>query len=269
MSLRDYLIHYLNLRPALLMLVTAAGAVLFSVSLIRLFFRKQTPAATRAAAEQFYELIFSATTILLFTGTYFLIDFLGFGRGNPLWLNYSDFILLGFIFGSVLLTSALDHFLIPLKRIQSGARSTMRLLGMLYMLIVFAYVKFIYQNDNYDRIILYFLTLVIGRFVYFDASVEGFAQAVSDAVRAVPLLLLALLCSGLIAYTGFTTGYLLHQNGVIFNLFIGHLYLLAVIFVLHWITLFTGFLGKLKKRKPDAEAELISDENSVYSDKEI
>ncbi len=262
MNLLQYLVHYLNPSSAILMVLTAAACILACVGLIRVFTGNKKPAVRQGITEQFYELIFSATMILLFVGTYFLIDFLGYGDQNPLWIEYSDFILLGFILGSVIMNSVLDNFLIPLKNMKPGARSTMRLLGMLYMLIVFAYIKFIYQNDNYDNIIFYFLTLVIGRFVYFDASVEGFASAISDAIRALPLLVLALACSGVIAYVGFSSGYLLIANGVVFNLFVGHLYLLLVIFVVHWISLFVNFIRSRTARKE----EVYYDDEEEYAD---
>ncbi len=238
MLLTDYLRHYFNPSSMLLMLAVAAAAIVICLALIHTVSRSKGEQERISITEQFYEMIFSSTTILLFVGTYFLIDFLGYGDRNPLWQNYSDFILLGFILASVALNSLLDNLLIPLKNMKPGARSTMRLIGMLYMLIVFAYIKFIYEDDNYDRIIMYFLTLVIGRFVYFDASAEGFMTAMQDAARGLPLLGLALFCSGLIAYVGFSSGYLLRSNGVVFSLFIGHLYFLVVIFIFHWISLY-------------------------------
>ncbi len=266
MGLLGYLQHYLQPHYVLLMLITAIGCIFVCIGLIRLFTARSTPKERQGITEQFYELIFSATTILLFVGTYFLIDFLGYGDQNPFWVEYSDFILLGFIFGSIILNSFLDNFIIPLKTMKPGARSTMRLLGMLYMLIVFAYIKFIYQNDNYDNIIFYFLTLVIGRFVYFDASIEGFTEAISDALRALPLLALSLICSGVIAYVGFSTGYLLRTNGVVFNLFLGHLFLLLVIFVVHWLAMFVNFVTPGRKKTKQTKQKKAKTQKRVYPD---
>ena len=100
------------------------------------------------------------------------------------------------------------------------------------MLVIFAYIKFIYNDDNYDRIILYFLTLVIGRFVYFDVSISDAAGAVKDAASNIPYLLLALGCTGVLAWYGFGTGYLLKSNSVVMSLFIAHLFMVTVIFIL-------------------------------------
>ncbi len=184
--------------------------------------------------ERFFELIFSATSILLFVGIYFLIDYFGIGASyRNIWNRYSSILLLGFILASIMLNGLIDNLIIPLKHVRPGERASMRLIGMLYMLLIFAYIKFIYLDDNYDNIIMYFLTLVIGRFIYFDASIENFRNAMRDAFSSLPLLALALISTGVMAYVGFSSGYLLRANGVVLSLFLAHLFLLAVIFIVH------------------------------------
>ncbi len=246
MGLRAYAKHYLQPQYILLMLIAAGAAIGICMFILNLAIRRKSykyPQENReeltrkegdSLIERFFELLFSATSILLFVGIYFLIDFFGVGiHDNAFWQKYNSFILLGFIFASITLNSLIDNLIIPLKNVKVGERSSIRLIGMLYMLIVFAYIKFIYNDNNYDSIILYFLTLVIGRFVYFDASVESFQNAIQDAARSLSLLILALFCTGVIALVGFTSGYLLRSNGVVLNLFLGHLFLLLVIFVIH------------------------------------
>ncbi len=249
MTLREYVLHYLQPGYLLLMTVSAAAIVGICLVILNRTIQRMSLKYTKdtrdlfiqqegtSLIERFYELIFSATSILLFVGIYFLIDFFGIGTHSyEFWIKYNSFILLGFIFASILLNSLIDNLIIPLNHVNSGERASVRLIGMLYMLIVFAYIKFVYQDDNYDNIILYFLTLVIGRFVYFDASVESFRNAVSDAAQSLPLLVLALLCTGTMAFVGFRSDYLLRSNGVVLSLFIAHLFLLLVIFLIHHIS---------------------------------
>ena len=216
-----------------MMLVSATAVIAASLLFILAFARKKsvryTPDTRRAfvrdetvsQSEKFYELIFSNTSILVFVAVYFMIDYFG------------GIILLLFIVVSIVFTSFMDNLIIPLKNVHRGERSSMRLMGMLYMLIVFAYIKFIYEDSNYDSIIIYFLTLVIGRFVYFDATIESFGNAMKETFSNLPLLALALICTAMLAWVGFGTGYLLKLNGVVFNLFIAHVYLLLVIFIVH------------------------------------
>lgn len=257
-GMTSYLMHYLDLRGLILMLLVASCAIGASLVLIYLrtvrLSKRYTP-DTRGAfirdefaslSERFYELIFSSTSILLFVGIYFTIDYFGIAASyRNIWAKYSSFLLLGFILASVILNSFIDSKVVPLVNVRPGERSAMRLLGMIYMLFIFVYIKFIYQDDNYDTIILYFLTLVIGRFVYFDTSLESFSKAMQDALRNTPLLILALLCTGIMAFCGFHAGYLMKANGVVLSLFIAHLFLVTVITVVYRSGMLNG-VGKEK-----------------------
>ncbi len=267
MTIIDYLYpsHYLSFPGLLWMLLVAMLVIGLCLWLIVLNVKRR---ATRfrpetrdlfvrdevgSLSERFYELIFSNTAILMFVAVYFMIDYFGVGASyRQLWDTYNGVILLVFIMTSIAFTTVMDNLIIPLKNVHPGERAAMRLMGMLYMLVIFAYIKFIYKDNNYDSIIIYFLTLVIGRFVYFDASLENFNSAVKETLSNLSLLLLALLCTAMMALFGFKTGYLIRKNGVVYNLFIAHLFLLIVIFVVHRI----GFLkryGKKMQRRQNRE----------------
>lgn len=246
MTYRQYFSHYLKPGFVLLMLATAAAVIALSLFLIYQSARRRSGRYTQETrglfirdalwnvSEQFYELIFSNTSILMFVSIYFIFDYFGAAdRYSAVWNRYSGIILLGFIVLSIAFTSFMDNLIIPLSHVHPGERAAMRLIGMLYMLVIFAYIKFIYEDDNYDTIIIYFLTLVIGRFVYFDASLESFRHAMKETFQSIPILLLSLMCTAVMALVGFRSGYLLRLNGVVMNLFIAHLYLLLVIFIVH------------------------------------
>jgi len=242
----DYLKHYTTWYKVMGMFLAAAMTIGFCLFIILMASRKMAlrySAETcqaflkdeiRSLSERFYELVFSNTSVLLFVSLYFMIDYFGIGyRFKEVWAKYNGIILLVFLMASILMISFMDNLIVPLRNVQPGDRAAMRLMGMLYMLIIFAYIKFVYQDSNYDNIIMYFLTMVIGRFVYLDASLESFQDAMKDTMRNLPLLLLGLLCTILISLFGWGTGYLIRVNGVVFNLFIAHLYLLLVIFIVH------------------------------------
>lgn len=67
-----------------------------------------------------------------------------------------------------------------------------------------------------------------------------------DTTRNLPLLLLGLFCTVTMSLFGWGTGYLLKVNGVVFNLFLAHLYLLAVIFIVHWISIISDARGRYR-----------------------
>lgn len=253
----QYLAHYLKPGGLVMMLLLAFVCIGISIGLIALASRimstKEKPQIRQnfftdeivSLTERLYELIFSSTFILLFVAIYFSIDY--FGTGNMpqgFWDKYNGVILLFFILASVLLISLVDTHIISMEHVQAGERATMRLLGIFYMMVIFLWIKYVYNDANYDTIVMYFVTLIIGRFICFDSSIEDFRQPMSEAVKNLPLLALALMCTGIMALYGFSSEYLQKLNGVVLNLFIAQLFLLAAIFVIHHLSRRTGPFGR-------------------------
>lgn len=247
MLLSDYIRHYLSM-PEIFYFFLVSFFVVFLIHGILLAtskkramrYRKCDRALAMAdlfhrSCERYYELMLSATSTLFFTGIFFLIDFDYFSmsaRAWGFWIKYRDFILLLFIIVSIILISIVDHVFIPLRHIGREEKSTLRMAGMLYMLVIFAYIKFIYLDDNYDAILFYFLTMVISRFVYFDASLKDFCASMKQLASTLPILLLVLLSTALLAVYGFKSGYLLQSNGVVVSMFLAHFFVIFEIFLL-------------------------------------
>ena len=237
MLLPDYIRHYLSL-PGLLFFLLVSLAVVILIHAILLIAAKNKAMHYRQSdrifamtdlfnryTERYYELMLSATSTLFFTGIFFLIDFDYFSvsaRTWSFWESYRDFILLAFIVVSIIL----------IRVIEKEEKSTLRMAGMLYMLIIFAYIKFIYLDDNYDAILVYFITMIIGRFVYFDASFQDFCNSMKELVDQLPILLLVLLSTALLALYGFKSGYLLTANGVVVSMFLAHFFVILEIFLI-------------------------------------
>ncbi len=249
MSLKDYIKHYIAI-PDSLFFFLVSFLVVLAVNWILLFFAKRNVKSVRLSnrhtalyeyynsyMEKYYELMFSSTCILFFTGLFFTFDYPYLNSRLPytvqaFWQNWRDFILLGLIVFSILINSMIDHIFVPLSTISKDERNTLRLTGMLYMLIIFLYIKFIYEDSNYDEIVIYFLTMVIGRFVYFDADLKDFFRYVKDIVAILPYLALVLLTTAILTAYGFGSGYLLRTNGVVLSTFIAHFFAVINIFLI-------------------------------------
>ena len=54
-----------------------------------------------------------------------------------------------------------------------------------------------------------------------------------ESLKNFPLLILGLAYTGFMAYTGFTSGYLLIGNGVLVSTFIAHIFMIVAIFIIH------------------------------------
>ncbi len=246
MTFSEYWAHYTDVRKMLMFLALSLAFSVICVFYILMIVFVEARFADRSERKQiyyekahdtiqrFYEMVFSGASILSFLAIYYLIDrFSPEGDFREFWDRYKDMLLLLMICLSIVFNNILDRLIIPLKKITKEERGSVRLLGMLYVILIFAYIKFIYENDNYDGFIMYFLGLMIGRFIYFDASFRDGIKTLLDALKNFPLLILGLAYTGFMAYTGFTSGYLLVGNGVLVSTFIAHVFMIVAIFIIH------------------------------------
>lgn len=242
MSLNEYLVHYTEMPQFLYMALVSTGVILL-MHLCIFLVCKAGRKRIIVGFQKYYEMIISATSMLLFIAVYFLIQYryLDFDDSfYEIWDKYNDFLLLIALMIAVILMNLFDNIFVPLKHLARSEKSTLRMMAMIYMMMIFAYIKFIYENDNYDDIIVYFIIMIIGRFIYFDASFRDFLASMKALFDELPILILALITTGVMAYVGFSTGYLLKSNGVVLSLCIAHLFLLIEIIFANIVTLIRG-----------------------------
>lgn len=243
MTFQEYLEHYTQM-PGLLFMILFTVALTAVVHIMIALYSKGKKGSFVGRCERYYEMIISSTSMLLFIGLYFLVEHRYFNVGNELyaiWDKYDDFLLLLALMISIALMNLLDWMFVPLRKIEKDEKASLRMMAMIYMLIIFAYIKVIYENDNYDAIIVYFLLMVIGRFTYFDATFKDFLLSMKLLFRQFPVLILALFTSGALALYGFKSEYLLKSNGVVLSLCIAHFFVLVEIGI---VNLFIKKLGK-------------------------
>lgn len=259
-SLKDYILHYFSI-PQMPVFFFLTFILLFLIVTCLYIYssiesrRKATKELRRqellreaaSLIERFYELVFSGTSILFFMTVYYLIErFLLMETYRNFWDKYHDFLLLLLIILSCVVNSVWDKFLVRLGHLTKEEKASIRLIGMVYMILIFAYIKFIYENNNYDMFITYFIGLMVGRFVYFDASFSDFLMNLKAALYNIPLMILLLSYTGILSLYGFKTDYLLIHNGVISNVFLAHVFMCISIFILHRILKIVSAILKLK-----------------------
>ncbi len=182
--------------------------------------------------ESFYEMVFSSTSILLFLGLYYIIDE-HIPEVATIWHAYQNVFLLIFICMSVVLTAEMDLVLVKLTHLTSEQKSSVRLVSSIYVVLILLYIRFIYNDTNYNELILYFITLAVGRFVFFDFTIQEFREMAGGVARNLPILVLMVLYSAIVCWYGFKVQFLLKSNGVILSTLIAHLFMDLSIFVLH------------------------------------
>ena len=149
------------------------------------------------------------------------------------WADWNDFILLLLICLSCVFNTLLDKMIIPLKKVSKEEKASIRLLAMFYVIIILVWLNRIGDESEYNPVMMSYLGLMIGRFVYFDASFRDFFDAIKNALLNLPLLVMGLALTGALSYVGFSLGYLLERNYYIVGVFYTNLFLLAATFVIH------------------------------------
>ena len=193
--------------------------------------------------ESFYEMAFASTSILLLLSLYYIIgDRINLHTVNALWAEYKDWVLIGFLLLSMIVDRIFDHILVPLHYISAAKRGSVRLMASIYVMLILLYIRFIYEDYNYEQLILYFVMLVIGRLVYFDVTRDGFRSDFYGLLRNLPVLLLMCAYSAAVVWYGFSSGFLLKANGVIVSTLIAHLFMDVCIFLFDRLRIWRVFL---------------------------
>lgn len=195
--------------------------------------------------ELFYEMIISGTSVMSFAVSYVVCNHIysliqtsgesgaGWMLFYNIWSDGKDFALLLLICLSCVINTILDKIVIPLKVIDRDKKATVRMLSMFYVIIILVYLNIIGDESEYSPVMMYYLGLMIGRFVYFDASFKDFVIALKNMFVSLHLLIMGLILTGVLCYIGFSTGYLLERNYYIVGIFYTHLFMLIAVFVLH------------------------------------
>ncbi|WP_026496532.1 hypothetical protein [Butyrivibrio sp. WCD3002] len=192
----------------------------------------------------FYEMIISATSVMSFACAYVVLNHVYslVQSGTPalqwepvmlVWENGKDFVLLFLICLSCVINSILDKLIIPLKKLEREEIASVRMLSMFYVIIILLFLNVIGDESEYSPVMMYYLGLMVGRFVYFDASFADFLANMKNVFLRLPLMVLGLILSGGLCYLGFSLGFFLERNYYIMGIFYTHLFLLVSVFIMY------------------------------------
>ena len=187
--------------------------------------------------QRFFEMIIAGTSVMSFSCAYVIINHVNTlvqsgvaGNLTPVeqrlieaWAEGKDFVLLLLICLSCVINTILDSLIIPLKKLSKAEKATMRMLAMFYF------------------------GLMIGRFVYFDASFKDFLVALKNMFFNLPYMALNLILTGALCAFGFGVGYFLERNYFIMGIFYTHLFMLVCIFVIHLVWMIVRCAGNKDK----------------------
>ncbi|WP_155839517.1 hypothetical protein [Butyrivibrio proteoclasticus] len=259
MTYKNYINPDFTLLQKLFFLLLAAFGVFLCILLIKLvnhtFSRKprdeyekeELHNKVETSIQLFFEMIISGASVMSFSCSYvvfnhiysLLMNMKGSATYNQwlpfinIWSDGKDFALLLLICLSCVLNTILDKFIIPLKKIDKQKKASIRMLGMFYVIIILICLNMIGDESEYSPVMMYYLGLMVGRFVYFDASFMDFIGALKNILSNLHLLIMGLLLTGALCLIGFNLGYLLERNYYIVGIFYTHLFMLIVVFLYH------------------------------------
>ncbi|MCR5420375.1 MAG: hypothetical protein K6E98_05175 [Lachnospiraceae bacterium] len=233
--------------------------------------------------QRFYEMIISATSVMAFSCAYIIcnhiysllkdkagsVEYIKFSGFISVWEGWKDFVLLLLICLSCVLNTILDKLIIPLKFINKEEKATVRMLAMFYVIFILFYLNVIGDESEYSPVMLYYLGLMVGRFVYFDASFGDFIKAIINVFKNFYLLAFGLLITGILCYFGFSNGYLLERNYYLIGAFYTHLFMLVAVFIIHHSHILYLFIRKPKDydtRVSEGNNEYVSGEDDIYEE---
>ncbi|SDA40384.1 hypothetical protein SAMN02910275_00272 [Butyrivibrio sp. INlla18] len=195
-----------------------------------------------------FEMIISGTSVMSFSCAYVIINHVyslvekgvigGLTGGEAAfiqaWADGKDFMLLLLICLSCVINSILDALLIPLKLLTGEEKATMRMLGMFYVIILLIFLNAIGDGSQYGPVMMYYFGLMIGRFVYFDASFKDFVANIKRVFLNLPYLLASIVLTAVLGSIGFKLGYFLERNYYIVGIFYTQLFLLVCVALIHY-----------------------------------
>ncbi len=251
------LLSFVGMGIALLLIYGVSG-IMVEKDLPRKQRRRELSSMFVDKSQRLFEMLIAGTSVMSFSCAYVIINHVyslvqsGVAGGLSeterrlveIWSDGKDFVLLLLICLSCVINTILDTFIIPLKKITREEKATIRMLAMFYVIVILMFLNCIGDESQYSPVMMYYYGLMIGRFVYFDASFKDFLAALKNMFFNLPYMALTLTLSGLLCLFGFKMGYLLERNYFILGIFYTHLFLLVCIFVIHIIYLISSGFKK-------------------------
>ena len=217
-------------------------------------------------SQRLFEMLIAGTSVMSFSCSYVILNHLyalvqsGVAKHLnhyekmmiQMWTDGKDFVLLLLILMSCVFNTVLDSLIIPLKKITKEEKATIRMMAMFYVIIILMYLNIIGDESQYSPVMMYYFGLMIGRFIYFDASFKDFLVALKNMFFNSPYLLLTIILTYTLATLGFKMSFLLERNYFIVGVFYTHLFMMAVVFIIHTIWMIRD---GIRNRKSDIDGD--------------
>lgn len=125
--------------------------------------------------------------------------------------SYSNYLLLILIVLSVIANNIIDKK-IGQEMLSIEDKASIRLMSSLSIVLIFGFIKIKFSSSDYDELILCYVGLVLGRFVYFDSTWNQFKVSILSFFRHVIPFSVAMFFTYIVSYFGFHYGIITQTN---------------------------------------------------------
>lgn len=170
-----------------------------------------------------FEIIISNTCIIIVMYIYYCIDkYLIFLK------SYLGIIMITLIIFAILLNNLLDG-VIKQDMIKKENKANIRLISSCSVVMLFLFIKIYFKTKDYDEFLLYYVPLVLGRFIFFDSTISELKKSLSDLKFYVISLIIAVALTGIISWIGIYLQVITADN-LFINLIICHIAIICFIY---------------------------------------
>ncbi len=171
-----------------------------------------------------FEILISNTCVIVMMYVYDRI------ANNIFFLEkYLGIVMLVLIILAILINNFLDGKLVQ-DMLKEEEKGSIRLLSSCSIILIFFFFKFYFNTAEYDGFLLCYIGLVLGRFIYFDSSLEGIKECFRGLKPYVLPLIIGILLTGAILGVGIYLG-IITTESVFFSLTISHVFILYFIHI--------------------------------------
>ena len=176
-------------------------------------------------AQTVFEIIISNTCIIVMMYVYYCIE-----KYMLFLQNYLGIIMIALIVLAILLNNFLDYIL-KQDMLKKENQANIRLISSCSVIMLFLFLKIYFKTMEYDEFLLCYIVLVLGRFIFFDSTINEFKKSLGDLKEYVIPLIIAFILTGIISWIGLNLKVITTDN-LFISLIMCHIAMLFFIYIM-------------------------------------
>lgn len=116
--------------------------------------------------------------------------------------KFFNILLLIMIVVAVIVNNIIDNKM-EQDMLTKSDKATIRLMSSLSIVIIFAYIKIKFVISQYDELIMCYIGLAMGRFIYFDTTWEQLKISFRSSIKYIISILIAMAFTYIVSFYGF------------------------------------------------------------------